>query len=244
MSVEVEDLGGGVKIVTGDVHRFGTDAFLLADFAAPKSKERVCDLCSGCGIVALLMARDYRPREIVALELQREAFDQLSEGVRLSSEEAPANIFPVHGDLKEPWELSNSQNFHLVTANPPYSRQGSGIECSSIEVGLARHELACTTKDLAKAANKLLRFGGRLAICQRPDRLGEVISEFTSAGLEPKRLRFVTAKEGKAPWLFLLEAKKGGKPGLTVLPQLVVYKDGVFTEELKEIYRVKIPKEV
>lgn len=241
MSIGVEDLGGGVKVVSGETHRFGTDGFLLADFAAPKRKERVCDLCSGCGIVALLMARDYRPQEIVALELQKEAFSQLEEGVRLS---LGVNILPVQGDLREPSVLGKPEHFHLVTANPPYSRQGSGIACSSVEVGLARHELACTTKDLAVSAHRLLRFGGRLAICQRPDRLGEVISVFTAQGLEPKRLRFVTAKEGKAPWLFLLEAKKGGKPGLTVLPQLVVYREGVFTPELKEIYRVKTPKEV
>lgn len=33
---------------------FGTDALLLGRFAQPRRDERALDLCSGCGIVALL----------------------------------------------------------------------------------------------------------------------------------------------------------------------------------------------
>ena len=39
-----------------DGFRFGTDAVLLADFAAAKRGERVCDMGTGTGVLPLLIA--------------------------------------------------------------------------------------------------------------------------------------------------------------------------------------------
>ena len=55
--------------------------------------------------------------------------------------------------------------------------------------------------------------------------------------LELKRLRFVAQKEGRAPWLFLAEGKRGAKPGVRVEPQLVLQNvDGSDTAEMAEIF--------
>ena len=56
-------------------------------------------------------------------------------------------------------------------------------------------------------------------------------------GLEPKRLRTVQGAAASAPWLLLLEAKKGGRPGLAVLPPLLLRDpDGGESAELSRIY--------
>ena len=55
-------------------------------------------------------------------------------------------------------------------------------------------------------------------------------------GIEPKRLRFVAQRPGKAPWLFLLEGKKGRKPGLIVENELYIENpDGTPSEEMLKI---------
>ena len=56
--------------------------------------------------------------------------------------------------------------------------------------------------------------------------------------VEPKRLRLVQGKASKAPKLFLLEGKRGGKNGgLVVMPTLAVEReDGGFTDEMNSIY--------
>ena len=61
--------------------------------------------------------------------------------------------------------------------------------------------------------------------------------ELRAVGLEPKRLRFVQHRPSNAPSLFLLQAKRGGKPGMTVDPVLFI-KDasGGYTEEMIQIY--------
>ena len=56
-------------------------------------------------------------------------------------------------------------------------------------------------------------------------------------GLEPKRLRFVQQRQDKAPFLFLLEAARGGNPGMQVLPTLFVEDSaGGLSPEMLEIY--------
>jgi len=62
------------------------------------------------------------------------------------------------------------------------------------------------------------------------------------AGLEPKRLRFVRQRADltETPWLFLLDCRKAGKPGLHLLPDLVVEDEtGGFSAEILQIYGKK-----
>lgn len=101
----------------------------------------------------------------------------------------------------------------VVTCNPPYKSGGRGIlsETAS-DPQIARHETLCTIGDICTAAARLLKYGGRLCICQRPERLPDVMEAMRQNDIEPKRLRFVQQREHTAPWLFLLEGRRGGKP--------------------------------
>lgn len=45
---KLENLGSGITAVISKEHGFGTDALLLADFAAVKESNRCCDMGSGC----------------------------------------------------------------------------------------------------------------------------------------------------------------------------------------------------
>ncbi|MDE7288925.1 MAG: methyltransferase, partial [Oscillospiraceae bacterium] len=75
-----------------------------------------------------------------------------------------------------------------------------------------------------------------LCICNRPERLADVISAMKNNDIEPKNLRFVSKTPDHPPWLFLIEGKKGGKPFMKVLPQLYINEGDGFSEELLKIY--------
>jgi tRNA1(Val) A37 N6-methylase TrmN6 len=90
--------------------------------------------------------------------------------------------------------------------------------------------------DIAKSAARLLRFGGKLCICQRPERVFDVMYAMRTNGIEPKNLRFVSKKGDSQPWLVLVEGKRGAKNGLKVLGNLVAYNDdGTLTGEMLSI---------
>ena len=84
-----------------------------------------------------------------------------------------------------------------------------------------------------------MQYGGRFCLCQRPERLTDVLLAMRQNGLEPKRLRWVQQRPEKAPWLFLAEGKAGAKPGLITEPPLIVENaDGSYTDEMKQIYHI------
>ncbi len=228
-----EKLSDTMEICISDEHRFGTDAFLLADFAKPRHKDLVCDLCTGSGIVALLMEKNSKPKSIIAVEIQPKAIKQLEMSLEKSGID---NIIPVCADLKDKWNGFLEGNVDVVTCNPPYKLNNTGAKNDADAVTIARHEVLCSIDDVCKSAYKMLKFGGRLCVCNRPERLSDVILAMKSNGIEPKRVRFVSKKPENAPWLFLIEGKKGGNPFLKVEPQLYVHGDNGFSEEMLRIY--------
>ena len=231
--------------VNGD-HRFGTDAFLLADFAAPLPSHTVCDLCSGCGVIPLFFCRGEKPpRRIYAVELQKEAVELLKRSVR--ENELEDRIIPVEADLCDKETLAQlvpREKMDIVTVNPPYYRENSGKERLSEAQRLARHEIACDLERVIEAADVLLKYGGVLKMCHLPERLAEVFYTMQLHKIEPKRLTLVYNKEGEKPWLALIEGKKGGRTGLVIEKPLVMRDgNGEYTEELRKIYDMKEAEE-
>ena len=92
---------------------------------------------------------------------------------------------------------------------------------------------SCNIDDVCRSAAKLLKYGGRLCICNRPERLSDVITAMKNNSIEPKRIRFVSKNPESAPWLFLIEGRKGGKPFMKILPQLYVWNGNGYSEELE-----------
>ena len=91
---------------------------------------------------------------------------------------------------------------------------------------------------MAAAAARLLRDGGRFALCHRPDQLARVCAALAAARLEPKRIAFAKQEPGGAPWLFLLEAQKNRRPGLRFEPDILMADEaGRPSAQLQKIYK-------
>ena len=228
----IEDLGEGVGVVVSKQHTFGTDAMLLASFANPKRNDVACDFGSGCGIIPFLWLRDGKCKEITAIEIQENGCNQMLRSSELNETD---KITILNRDLKEIDDLKTG-SFDLVTMNPPYKIENGGIKNDEEYATIARHETFCNMNDIAKSAARLLRFGGKLCICHRPERVFDAMFAMRENGIEPKTLRFVSKKGDTQPWLVLIEGKRGAKNGLKVEKNLVAYNDdGTLTDEMLSI---------
>ena len=226
----------GIKIYVSDDHRFGTDAFLLAGYAGVRPSHKVCDLCTGCGIIPLIMCRKNPPREIYGIEIMEEAVELFKKSVE--ENELSQRVRPVCCDLKAPTDIPK-EYFDIVTVNPPYWKKGSGEERLSETQAAARHEILCDINDVVNTAAKLLKYGGSLKMCQIPLRLADVICSMRENGIEPKSITPVVNRIGEKPWLFLISGKKGGKSGMEITPEFAVYgDDGKYTEQMQKIYDI------
>ena len=230
--MEFEELKSGLWVCRSEIHSFGTDAFLLTGFCGYRAKDRVCDLGTGCGIIPLLMQRHLPPKQIYAVDIQPDAIAQLRLGIEKSG--GALAIEPICADLRELSMLPQGQ-LDLVTCNPPYKANAAGILSDDPQKQLARHEIAGDIGDICAAASRLLKYHGRFCVCCRPERLADVMCAMRAHDIEPKRLRLVCKTPETAPWLFLLEGKKGGKPFLQVEPSLFVRSGGEMTAEAAQI---------
>lgn len=231
--LSAEPLGKYKIYITAD-HSFGTDAVLLADFAARKKTADACDLGTGCGIIPLLLLKDGAAETVCGVEIQPAAAELSRENARLNGIEDKFTV--INRDLKELSDVLKSGSFDLVTCNPPYKAPDGGSKNESEAQRIARHEIKCVFSDVAEAAAKLLRFGGRFCVCHRPERMADVIAAMREKKLEPKIFREVIQRNGEEPWLILVEARLGGKPGMRIMPPLYVEENGVLSDEMMKIY--------
>ena len=214
---------------------FGMDAVLLSGFAAVKEGERALDLGCGTGIIPLLLEAKTRGRHFTGLEIQREMADMAARSVRLNRLEDKIDI--IEGDIKEAGRIFGRASFDVVTANPPYMNDSHGLKNPDLPRAIARHEVLCTLQDVVREAAKVLRPGGRFYLVHRPRRLIEIITELTGYGLEPKQLKFVHPFADTEAKMVLIEAARGGRSLVRVEKPLIVFREqGVYTDEINEIY--------
>lgn len=230
-----EKLGQNIKIFVSGAHIFTSDAILLADFARPKKKDRVCDLGTGCGIIPLLWHRDFSPKENVGVEISPEASALFTKSIELNGLNGVVQC--INADLRELKGLLPVEYFDVVSINPPYKKRKAGIANEDEEYKNARHEFTCTIEDAAAASHKLLKFGGKFAVCHRPERLCDLFYAMRENGIEPKRLREVVQRKGREPSLVLVEGKKGGNAGLRIDPVFYIEDENTdYTEEAAKLF--------
>lgn len=223
-----EQISDNIFVCVSNEHIFGTDAFLLSYFCEAKRNDIVCELGTGCGIISQILCTKNAPKKIYAVDIQENAIEQLKKGIEKSG--LSENIVPVLADLKQitcknglKREIILDENgFDLVICNPPYKKAKSGIVNPDDSKAIARHEIMCDINDVCACASRLLKYGGRLCLCQRPERLADVICAMRNNDIEPKKLRFVSKDKESEAWLFLIEGRKGGAPFLNVMPGLFV----------------------
>lgn len=226
----------GLSIIQNDSgFRFGTDSVLLAGFVNVGAKDRVIDLGSGTGVIAILL-EGRTGASLTALEIQPEQCDM----ARRSIEANGQDIAVVEADMRTAHEILGCGAFDAAVCNPPYYPANAGKVSEKGEGGFegaATHELYCTLEEVAASAARLIKFGGKFFMCCPAERLAEAICALTANSLEPKRLRLAAAAPDKAPYLAFIEAKKGAKAGLRIEKQLTVCgADGSYTPEVRRIY--------
>lgn len=191
----------------------GQDTLLLGRFATLRRGGRVCDLGCGAGALPLLLLARESSLDLSGVELDGEA---AALARRNLAENGLSGVIRT-GDLRRVREQFPAGRFDLVVSNPPYFPAGSGESGGS-----ARMELCCTLTQVCAAAAFLLKNGGRFALVHRPERLAGLMEALGQSGLEPKRLQMVQHDRGKPPSAVLVEAVRQGRPGLSVLPTLIL----------------------
>ncbi|MEW9702435.1 tRNA1(Val) (adenine(37)-N6)-methyltransferase [Paenibacillus sp. SI8] len=224
-----------LKIIQSDqVFSFSLDAILLARFCSVTPKGRMIDLCTGNGVVPLLLTTRTRT-EIWGVEIQERLADMAVRNMLLNGLEERLHM--VQGDLRTIVQTLGHGQFDIVTVNPPYLPVPNGEQNVNEHIAAARHEIHCTLEDVIAASAKLVKAGGKVAMVHRATRLIDIVCLMRQYRLEPKRIRYVHARAGEEAMMVLIEGLKDGKPEVRTLAPLIVYDENQeYCQELKEIY--------
>lgn len=233
----VDDLerDGLVLIQNKKRFRYGVDAVLLSWFARAKEGETVLDLCTGTGVIPILMTAKTSARHFTGLEIQPEVAGMASRSVKLNGLEDRVSI--VTGDVKEASQLFGGASFDVVTVNPPYLAGNGGLHNEDESKAISRHEILCSLDDVVRESSKVLKPGGRIYMVHRPFRLTDILVAMTKYRISPRRLCMVYPRVSREANLVLVEGVRGGRTQIKAeAPVILQEENGEETLLIRQIH--------
>lgn len=216
--------------------KFSLDSVLLVNFVTLNLRcKKILDLATGNAPIPMLLS--YKTNaSICGIELQKCVYEL---GVRSVVENNLSDrICLINGDVRNFKEYFLSDNFDTILCNPPYFKTFDGGFFNDNDVKMkARHEVTLCLEDIFKSVRYLLKNGGNFAMVHRSERFIEIIELMRKYNLEPKKVQFIYSKSNKGSELFMIEGRKNAKPGIKILPGLVIHNDdGSYVEEVKKMF--------
>ena len=230
----IEDLQcKGLKIIQdGDYYTFTSDSVILANFIDTKKKDCCVEIGCGCGVISILLSAKKDFQKITAFELKKEMACLCEKNLKLNNLENKIKL--INDDICNFNKYIEKASQDVVFSNPPY--MVGGDENKSAVRDKARHEKSLPLASLTKIASQMLKFGGKFYLVYSAERSAELIHSLIENNLEPKRMFFTSNGKGRVV-LVVIEAVKGGKHGVKVLPELVTNdKNGDYLEKLHTKY--------
>ncbi len=228
-------LGGRLALIQPKHgYRFSVEAILLGRFARASRRDRVLELGAGCGVISIMLASIYRPREVFALEIQPGLAEMIARNATMNDLES---VRAICADLRQR-KIAGVEpgSFDLIVANPPYRARSSGRENPERGRRLARGESSAMLADFVRAARRYARHGARVAFVFTARRSAELISTMRANKLEPKRIRFVHPRIAMPASVMIVEARVGGGIEAAIEPPLILYDSpGIYTNEARAL---------
>lgn len=172
---------------------------------------------------------------MIGIEIQEDMVEMANRSSKYN--ELDNTIKFINADLKDLKLLKTLGTFDVLTVNPPYKLNNSGIINSQDKLVIARHEILCNLEDVIIAARRLLKDNGRIYMVHRPERLIDIFELMRKHKIEPKRVQMIQPNINKAPNIVLVEGQRDGGAYLKWEPPIYVYnEDGTYTKQINKIY--------
>jgi len=243
----IDDLGiNDLKIIQNkEYFCFGTDSVLLANFVKSENSNNVIlDLCSGSGVIPIILSAKKKYKKIFGVELQSEMYDLFDRNIKINNLEDSIisineNVKNIKDIRKKITSIMEKDKIDIITCNPPYKEIGTGLTTNHDVKTIAKCEVMCNLEDIFITSSKLLGKGGKLYLVHKPERLSDLIYFGRKYNLEAKEIRFVYPKINKKPSIVLISYRKDGGNETKVLEPLIEYNDDMsYTDEIYRIYGI------
>ena len=188
-------------------YRFSADSVRLADFVQILPQETLMDLCTGVGVVPLLIRQRCSFMRAFGIELQSELCQMARHNVRAHQLEEQIHILQADvrtltaASLRELTGVECPEYFDVLSVNPPYFPLREGKLNNNHQKSIARHEITLTLPELFATCRKFLHMDGRLHLAHLRIREAEIFRELQAHGFQRVERRTILND------LLLLEAR-------------------------------------
>ena len=190
-------------------------------------KGDVLDVGGGCGVLGLLVKRDFPKINLTIIEKQSIMEKFIKENLKINSLEAEV----ILGDFLE-YEFN--KKFDFIISNPPFY-QGTLKSENEIKK-IARYEEFLPMDKFFKRVNNLLKERGEFIFCYDAKRIDDIILKLPKP-LKIIDLRFFYPRINKNATLVLVRAKRHAKSLVTIYPPLIGFEGDEFSQEASKIYK-------
>lgn len=203
--------------------KVGTDGVLLGTWCDIEEAQRVLDVGTGCGVIALMIAQRNSLTRIDAIDIDEGAIEEASQNFANSpwSERLTATLADFNG-------LTGSNCYELIVSNPPYFTDS--LLPPDATRTLARHTQMLTYRQLIEGATRLLTEDGMLCLISPTDAEKDIVESAAFASLPVRELTRVIPVEGAAPkrtlWMLSRRDMPYHEDTLTI-----AHNNGAFTQE-------------
>ena len=203
--------------------KVGTDGVLLGAWCPVDGAQRVLDVGTGCGVIALMIAQRNSLATIDAIDIDHDSIEEAA--YNFMNSPWPERLTAIEGDFNG---LDTGQRYDLIVSNPPFFT--NGVLPTGEARTTARHTGALTYRQLIDGAMRLMTDGGSLALISPTDAEGDIIEAATFASLPVRQQVRVIPVEGAAPkrtlWLLSRRDIPYSEDTITI-----AHSNGTFTRE-------------
>ena len=179
--------------------KVGTDGVLLGAWSHVGDAQRILDIGTGTGLVALMLAQRSKAF-IIALEKDCAAVRQAIENVSHSPWQDRIEV--VEADFRC---YTSTTQFDVIVSNPPYFT--NSLKCPNRQRNTARHDNELTYEELLKGVSQLLSTDGEFTIIIPADASEKVKEIALNYSLYPYKQLNITTKPGLSPKRCLITFK-------------------------------------
>jgi tRNA1(Val) A37 N6-methylase TrmN6 len=234
-----EFLGGRILVSQPRAgHRAGSDAVWLQAAVSAREGEIVLDMGAGVGVAGLCLAARLPHLTVTAVEIDA-GLCELAEA-NAARNGLTSRFTTVNADVTAPAEALfakglQREGYDQVMANPPYHREGTvraTPERAAAHV-MPEGALGAWIRCLATMAAPK----GRVTLIHRPEALAELLP-LLERGFGAILVLPLFAKAGEPAARIIVQARKGSRAGLSLLPGLVLHEaDGRYTAKAEAVLR-------
>lgn len=181
--------------------KVGTDGVLLGAWTDVSTSQRILDIGTGTGLIALMLAQRNATAQITAIDIDEAAVEQAKENIASSPWKNRIEV-----TQQDVCCFSSNRLFDTIVSNPPYFNQS--LKGPDSQRNTARHTDSLDSSQLLEKVAEILHPEGRFSIIIPSDQTDEIIRIAATYGLHPSRQTDVITRPGLPPKRALLAFQK------------------------------------